>query len=90
VDVRVREGTRHLRNRAREREQQPVAIPFDELGREQRSDVNEQFTKLGVEDWRAYFNLQTQRFELTDGLRAHNKEARKRWSEGNDSANSGS
>ena len=36
----------------------------------------------GVADWRAYFNLKTQRFELTDELRATNKEARKRWSEG--------
>jgi hypothetical protein len=38
--------------------------------------------KLGVADWRAYFNLKTQQFELTDELRATNKEARKRWSEG--------
>ena len=38
--------------------------------------------KPGVEDWRAYFNLRTQQFELTDELRATNKEARKRWSEG--------
>jgi hypothetical protein len=38
--------------------------------------------KPGVADWRAYFNLKTQRFELTDELRATNKEARKRWSEG--------
>jgi hypothetical protein len=38
--------------------------------------------KPGVADWRAYFNLKTQRCELTDELRATNKEARKRWSEG--------
>lgn len=38
--------------------------------------------KLGVEDWRAYFNLKTKNFELTDELRATNKEARKRWREG--------
>jgi hypothetical protein len=38
--------------------------------------------KPGVADWRAYFSLKTQRFELTDELRATNKEARKRWSEG--------
>jgi hypothetical protein len=38
--------------------------------------------KPGVADWRGYFNLKTQRFELTDELRATNKEARKRWSEG--------
>ena len=38
--------------------------------------------KPGVADWRAYFNLKTQRFELTDELRGTNKEARKRWSEG--------
>jgi hypothetical protein len=31
---------------------------------------------------RSSFNLKTQRFELTDELRATNKEARKRWSEG--------
>ena len=31
---------------------------------------------------RAYYNMRTQHFELTDELRATNKEARKRWSEG--------
>jgi hypothetical protein len=45
--------------------------------------------KAGVADWRACFNLKTQNFELTDELRATNKEARKRWSEGNDSVNRG-
>jgi hypothetical protein len=38
--------------------------------------------KPGVENWRAYFNLKTQRFELTDELRATNKDSRKRWAEG--------
>ena len=38
--------------------------------------------KPGVENWRAYFNLKTQRFELTDELRATNKDSRKRWGEG--------
>jgi hypothetical protein len=38
--------------------------------------------KPGVADWRAYYNMRTQQFELTDELRATNKEARKRWSEG--------
>jgi hypothetical protein len=45
--------------------------------------------KPGVADWRAYYNMRTQQFELTDELRSTNKEARKRWSEGNDSTNSG-
>ena len=45
--------------------------------------------KPGVADWRAYYNMRTQQFELTDELRVTNKEARLRWSEGNDSANTG-
>jgi hypothetical protein len=58
---------------------------YDGRGANPRNDRS----KPGVQDWRAYYNLRTDGFELTDELRARNKEARKHWSEGNDSANSG-
>jgi hypothetical protein len=38
--------------------------------------------KPGVSGWAAYYNCDTGKFELTDELRAENKDAARRWGEG--------